>query len=44
MRLLKLGRRGKLSLTKDIHNGISPYAIFSHTWGKDNEKITFDDL
>jgi hypothetical protein len=44
MRLLKLGRRGDLSLTKDIHNGIPPYAIFSHTWGKDDEEVTFDDL
>jgi hypothetical protein len=31
MRLLKLDRRGELSLTKDIYNGILPYAIFSYT-------------
>ena len=44
MRLLKIGSRGELSLTKDIVDNIPPYAILSHTWGADHDEVTFDDL
>jgi hypothetical protein len=48
MRLLELGACGELSLTKnfveeDIPH-IRPYAILSHTWGEDDDEVTFNDL
>ncbi|KAJ4382395.1 hypothetical protein N0V86_002730 [Didymella sp. IMI 355093] len=45
MRLLYYGEDGELSVTDDlIANTIPPYAILSHTWGTDDEEVTFDDL
>jgi hypothetical protein len=44
MRLLELKDNGKFSLTDDIVIDIPPYAILSHTWGRDNEEVTFKDL
>lgn len=44
MRLLKLDDDGELSLTEFIGDHIPPYAILSHTWGADNEEVTFKDL
>jgi len=44
MRLLKLGDNGEFNLTKDLINNIPPYAILSHTWGDDDEEVTFKDL
>src|ERR1700744_2108755 len=44
MRLLKIGSRGELSLTKDLIDDIPSYAILSHTWGADDEEVTFSDL
>jgi hypothetical protein len=44
MRLLKFNALGELEFTKDLIDGIPPYAILSHTWGKDEEEVTFDDL
>jgi hypothetical protein len=44
MRLLKLGSRGELSLTTDLIKDIPPYAILSHTWGADDDEVTFNDL
>jgi hypothetical protein len=44
MRLLKLAKNGEFSLTMDLIDNIPPYAILSHTWGKDDEEITFGDL
>ena len=44
MRLLKIGSRRELSLTKDIVDNIPLYAILSHTWGADHDEVTFDDL
>jgi len=43
MRLLKLNN-GELSLTKDQASKIPPYGILSHTWGDDDEEVTFQDL
>lgn len=44
MRLLKFGSHGELSLTKDLIEDIPPYAILSHTWGADDDELTFNDL
>jgi hypothetical protein len=44
MRLLELESNGELSLTKDLINNIPSYAILSHTWGDDDEEVTFKDL
>lgn len=45
MRLLTRGQNGELSLTKDLVDGIPPYAILSHTWSKNSaEEVTFKDI
>jgi Heterokaryon incompatibility protein (HET) len=44
MRLLKFDDRGELSLTRDLHDDFPRYAILSHTWGSDEDEITFADL
>jgi len=44
MRLLKLEANGEFNLTNDITHPTSPYAILSHTWGEDDEEVTFEDL
>jgi hypothetical protein len=44
MRLLRLENHGEFNLTKDLIDNIPPYAILSHTWGEDNEEVTFQDL
>ena len=41
MRLLEIGNGGELSLTEDLTVDIPPYAILSHTWGPDQEEVTF---
>ncbi|KAJ4382035.1 hypothetical protein N0V86_002362 [Didymella sp. IMI 355093] len=44
MRLLYFDDHGEVSLTGDLlgNDKIPPYAILSHTWGK--EEVTFDDI
>jgi hypothetical protein len=44
MRLLELKSNGDISLTKDLISNIPPYAILSHTWGDDDEEVTFRDF
>jgi hypothetical protein len=44
MRLLELKSNGELNLTKNLINNIPSYAILSHTWGEDDEEVTFKDL
>jgi hypothetical protein len=45
MRLLELTSAGDYSLTNKFHDDeIPPYTILSHTWGKDNEEVTFEDV
>ena len=44
MRLLKIGSRGELSLTKNFIKDIPRYAVLSHTWGADDHEVTFNDL
>ncbi|KAH5574501.1 hypothetical protein HBI24_193910 [Parastagonospora nodorum] len=43
MRLLQHRENGDISLTEHIGEP-PPYAILSHTWGADNEEVTFRDL
>jgi hypothetical protein len=43
MRLLHL-ESGNLNLTEDYTEHVPPYAILSHTWGKDIKEVTFDDF
>jgi hypothetical protein len=44
MRLLQLEGEDGLSLIRFLDNNIPPYAILSHTWGADDEEVTFEDL
>ena len=44
MRLLKYREDGYLTITSFEDGAIPPYAILSHTWGKDAEEVTFADL
>lgn len=43
MRLLRHDT-GKFSLTKDLNRDIPQYTILSHTWGPDEEEVTYRDL
>jgi hypothetical protein len=44
MRLLQIKDTGNFSLVERIGNDIPPYAILSHTWGADEDEVTFRDL
>jgi hypothetical protein len=45
MRLLKVDSTNGLSLTEDLPgNERLQYAILSHTWGKDEDEVTYEDL
>jgi ankyrin repeat protein len=44
MRLLQIGESGTFSLVERTGSNIPPYAILSHTWGADEEEVTFRDL
>jgi len=44
MRLLELNNHGEASLTNHLASDVPPYAILSHTWGEDDEEVTFQDL
>jgi hypothetical protein len=45
MRLLEITEERGLKVTKDLEEGDLPsYAILSHTWGPDEEEVTFQDL
>ncbi len=44
MRLLTFDSGGQICLTSDLTKNIPPYAILSHTWGLDNDEVTFKDL
>jgi hypothetical protein len=45
MRLLELQDDGQLSLTKDLSDDATPpYGILSHTWGEDEQEVTFIDV
>ncbi|KAK5089459.1 hypothetical protein LTR70_005958 [Exophiala xenobiotica] len=44
MRLLRLSSQNEFSLTGDLTDIVPPYAILSHTWGSDDDEVTFADL
>ncbi|KAK7990391.1 kinesin light chain 1 [Apiospora arundinis] len=44
MRLLQRQSDGSLCLTRDFVDAIPPYAILSHTWGDDDQEVTFQDM
>jgi len=44
MRLLRQKDNGEFSLTKDFVSNIPTYAILSHTWGDDEDEVTFKDI
>ncbi|KAG9198744.1 hypothetical protein G6514_009608 [Epicoccum nigrum] len=48
MRLLYYREDGELGVTDDLidadADATRPYAILSHTWGKDEEEVSFEDL
>lgn len=44
MRLLMWDDDGALKFSKYYSNDIPRYAILSHTWGPDDEEVTFDDI
>jgi len=44
MRLLWLEGDGEFSLIEHLGKDVPPYAILSHTWGKDYEEVSFKDL
>jgi len=44
MHLLQVDENGGFSLTKDLIYNIPRYAILSHTWGEEEEEVTFKDL
>ncbi|KAJ4295505.1 hypothetical protein N0V90_007518 [Kalmusia sp. IMI 367209] len=44
MRLLRLSDNGEFSLAEYVGKNVPPYAILSHTWGADDEEVTFKDL
>lgn len=44
MHLLQLEGDGEFSLVEFVDSNIPPYAILSHTWGSDNEEVTFRDI
>lgn len=37
-------KNGGFSLVECFGNAIPPYAILSHTWGNDNDELSFRDL
>jgi hypothetical protein len=44
MRLLRLEDDGELSLIEFVGDDFPSYAVLSHTWGSDDEEVTFNDL
>jgi hypothetical protein len=44
MRLLKLDADGGISLKSFFRTPVPPYAILSHTWGRDQDEVLFKDI
>ncbi|KAK5099543.1 hypothetical protein LTR70_002444 [Exophiala xenobiotica] len=44
MRLLKVSEYDELSFTRNFVGDCPSYAILSHTWGKEDEEVTFNDI
>ncbi|KAI0808477.1 hypothetical protein GGR55DRAFT_689852 [Xylaria sp. FL0064] len=44
MRLLTVRHDESFAFTEDLIENIPPYAILSHTWGRDSQEVTFKDI
>jgi Heterokaryon incompatibility protein (HET) len=44
MRLLQLQNSGQLTLAEYFQDDIPSYAILSHSWGPDDQEITFQEI
>jgi hypothetical protein len=44
MRLLERKDNNEFSLTKDLINNTPAYAILSHTWGDNNQEVSFKEI
>jgi hypothetical protein len=44
MYLLKYDEHGELKLSKDLIDDVPPYVILSHTWGTDDDELTFAEI
>jgi len=44
MRLLWFQDEAEFNLVEFVGKGIPPYAILLHTWGADEEEVTFKDI
>ncbi|KAH8645406.1 heterokaryon incompatibility, partial [Xylariales sp. PMI_506] len=44
MRLLKVEGDGNFDFTKNLTDEIPPYAILSHTWGAEEDEVTYADI
>jgi hypothetical protein len=44
MHLLQYSENGEFTITSFDDNELPPYAILSHTWGADQEEVTFADI
>ena len=44
MRLLEVDGNCQLHVLQDLTENIPPYTMLSHTWGPDDDEVTFDDL
>lgn len=44
MRFLQWDSYDELTLTKDVTTPPASYAILSHTWGADDDEVTFNDI
>ncbi|KAF2628424.1 hypothetical protein BU25DRAFT_35405 [Macroventuria anomochaeta] len=44
LRLVQVKADGSFSLARYESTSIPPYAILSHTWGNDEDEVTYDDM
>jgi hypothetical protein len=44
MRLLEVKEDGSFDITRDLPRELPPYAILSHTWGDEDEEVTYQDI
>lgn len=44
MRLLEVKEDGTLSFTDKLYDNLPPYAILSHTWGRDADEVYYKDV
>jgi hypothetical protein len=44
MRLLKVDGNGPFCFAEEFSDHVPPYAVLSHTWGRDEDEVTFQDI